>query len=101
MAGIAQMIEPIIIESSRLPCEEEAVEIVERKGLGHPDTICDAVMESVSVALPEAYLKNFYQQDAREQSIRDWPFQILLCQPGHRPAHIDGCAQVIMGNFTF
>ena len=24
------------------------MEIVERKGLGHPDTICDAVMESVA-----------------------------------------------------
>jgi len=48
------MIEPIIIESSRLPCAEEAMEIVERKGLGHPDTICDTVMESVSVALAQA-----------------------------------------------
>ena len=53
------MTEPIIVESSGLPCDEEAVEIVERKGLGHPDTICDAVMESVSVALAQAYLKRF------------------------------------------
>ena len=59
MARIARMIEPIVIESSRLPCEEEAVEIVERKGLGHPDTICDMAMESVSVALAQAYLKRF------------------------------------------
>jgi len=35
------------------------MEIVERKGLGHPDTICDMVMESVSVALAQAYLKRF------------------------------------------
>lgn len=35
------------------------MEIVERKGLGHPDTICDTVMESVSVALAQAYLKRF------------------------------------------
>ena len=48
---------PMIVESSHLPCAEEAIEIVERKGLGHPDTICDAVMESVSVALAQAYLK--------------------------------------------
>lgn len=33
------------------------MEIVERKGLGHPDTICDAVMESVAVELAQAYLK--------------------------------------------
>ncbi|HKT34028.1 MAG TPA: methionine adenosyltransferase [Nitrospira sp.] len=57
MPRAARLIEPIIVESSRLPCAEEAIEIVERKGLGHPDTICDAVMESVSVALAQAYLK--------------------------------------------
>ena len=57
MARIAKILEPIIVQSSRLPYEEEAIEIVERKGLGHPDTICDAVMESVSVALAQAYLK--------------------------------------------
>ena len=37
------------IQHMRAPCAgETAVEIVERKGLGHPDTICDAVMESIS-----------------------------------------------------
>lgn len=51
------MIEPLILESSRIPPAEEATEIVERKGLGHPDTICDAVMESVAVELAQAYLK--------------------------------------------
>ncbi len=33
------------------------VEIVERKGLGHPDTICDLVMEDISQALSRAYLQ--------------------------------------------
>ncbi|MGQ0667011.1 MAG: methionine adenosyltransferase, partial [Nitrospiraceae bacterium] len=50
-------VEPMILESARLPSAEEAMEIVERKGLGHPDTICDAVMESVAVELAQAYLK--------------------------------------------
>jgi len=31
------------------------VEIVERKGVGHPDSICDAVMEDVSRSLSRAY----------------------------------------------
>lgn len=31
------------------------VEIVERKGIGHPDSICDAIMEDVSRALSRAY----------------------------------------------
>jgi S-adenosylmethionine synthetase len=38
---------------------EMDVEIVERKGLGHPDTICDAVMERISQALSRAYLEGF------------------------------------------
>jgi len=38
---------------------EQAVEIVERKGIGHPDTICDSVMESVSLALCRVYLEEF------------------------------------------
>lgn len=40
---------------------EQAVEIVERKGTGHPDSICDAVMESISVALSREYIKTFGQ----------------------------------------
>src|SRR5512146_1882792 len=51
------MIKPMIIESSWMSPAREAVEIVERKGLGHPDTICDAVMEAVAVELAQAYLK--------------------------------------------
>jgi S-adenosylmethionine synthetase len=38
---------------------ETEVEIVERKGLGHPDTICDAVMEQIAVALSRAYREKF------------------------------------------
>jgi len=34
------------------------MEIVERKGVGHPDTICDAVMERVAVELTQTYLKS-------------------------------------------
>ncbi len=35
--------------------EDQAVEIVERKGVGHPDSICDAVAEAISVELCRAY----------------------------------------------
>lgn len=41
-----------------LPAERE-VEIVERKGLGHPDTICDLVAEETSIALSKFYIKEF------------------------------------------
>ena len=36
--------------------EDQVVEIVERKGLGHPDSICDGVAEYVSRALAKAYI---------------------------------------------
>jgi S-adenosylmethionine synthetase len=35
------------------------VEIVERKGVGHPDHICDGVVDAVSVALSQEYLRRF------------------------------------------
>jgi S-adenosylmethionine synthetase len=41
------------------PVEKQAVELVERKGIGHPDTICDSIMEATSVALCREYEKTF------------------------------------------
>ncbi len=38
---------------------EHDVEIVERKGTGHPDFICDSVMEAISIALSDEYMKAF------------------------------------------
>jgi len=37
----------------------QPVEMVERKGLGHPDSICDALAEEVSIALCRFYLERF------------------------------------------
>jgi S-adenosylmethionine synthetase len=36
--------------------EDQEVEIVERKGLGHPDSICDGIAEAVSQALAREYI---------------------------------------------
>lgn len=41
------------------PVSDHEVEIVERKGVGHPDTICDAIMDRVSIALSKEYQKQF------------------------------------------
>ena len=41
------------------PMEERPFEIVERKGLGHPDYIADSIAEAVSKALSRYYLDNF------------------------------------------
>ncbi|GAA0001911.1 hypothetical protein BRDID11002_19120 [Bradyrhizobium diazoefficiens] len=35
------------------------VEVVERKGAGHPDTICDALAETLSRNLCREYLRRF------------------------------------------
>lgn len=42
-----------------VPMQEQMIEIVERKGIGHPDSICDGVMELVSQHLSEEYRKRF------------------------------------------
>jgi len=39
--------------------ERRPVEIVERKGIGHPDTICDALTEELSLSLSRFYLERF------------------------------------------
>lgn len=41
------------------PYFSQPVEIVERKGLGHPDTICDALAEELSRSLCKYYQDNF------------------------------------------
>ncbi|MFW9968427.1 MAG: methionine adenosyltransferase [Candidatus Thorarchaeota archaeon] len=41
------------------PVAQRKVEIVERKGKGHPDTLCDKAAEELSVRLSEYYLETF------------------------------------------
>ncbi len=48
-----------IEELHATPVTEQRVELVERKGVGHPDSICDAIMEAVSVALCREYRATF------------------------------------------
>jgi S-adenosylmethionine synthetase len=49
----------ILEELKQTPVEQQQVELVERKGTGHPDSVCDAIMEQVSVALCREYLATF------------------------------------------
>lgn len=39
------------------PLEQQKLEIVERKGLGHPDCICDHIMDRISVSLSHEYIR--------------------------------------------
>jgi S-adenosylmethionine synthetase len=52
------MMAPVI---SILQSGEPEIEVVERKGIGHPDTICDALAESLSRNLCREYRRRFGQ----------------------------------------
>ncbi|HEY7682529.1 MAG TPA: methionine adenosyltransferase [Gemmatimonadales bacterium] len=49
----------IVVSRVRASPGELPVEMAERKGLGHPDTICDAIAEECSRTLCRYYLKQF------------------------------------------
>jgi S-adenosylmethionine synthetase len=48
-----------IDEFMATPITERKVEVVERKGLGHPDYICDSIMNEVSIRLCKEYMEKF------------------------------------------
>ncbi len=47
----------IVDDLKQTPLEKQRMEIVERKGLGHPDYMCDAIMDQISVSLSKEYLE--------------------------------------------
>jgi S-adenosylmethionine synthetase len=51
--------EPTVTALSQSRVTRLPVEVVECKGLGHPDSICDALAENLSVALSRFYLERF------------------------------------------
>jgi S-adenosylmethionine synthetase len=59
---------------------ERPVEVVERKGRGHPDTICDGIAESVAVRLSRYYLERF------GTILHHNVDKVLLCAGRARPA---------------
>ncbi|MCD6349068.1 MAG: methionine adenosyltransferase [Candidatus Korarchaeota archaeon] len=48
-----------VSKCNKLPMDLQPIEIVERKGKGHPDTITDGIMERVALELNKEYLKRF------------------------------------------
>jgi len=49
----------LVIDAGAASPADAACEVVERKGLGHPDSICDALAEAASAALCHEYLRSF------------------------------------------
>ncbi len=48
-----------IERSEAVPMDQQPFELVERKGIGHPDTICDSIMEAVCIDLCREYNSRF------------------------------------------
>jgi S-adenosylmethionine synthetase len=49
----------MVEQSNAAPMEQQPFELVERKGVGHPDTICDSIMETVCIDLCHHYFERF------------------------------------------
>jgi len=49
----------MVKELRQIALEDQCMEICERKGLGHPDSMCDAIMNQVSIELSKEYIKRF------------------------------------------
>lgn len=71
---------------SDLGIVDDAVEVVERKGLGHPDTICDALAETLSRNLCREYQRRF------EMILHHNVDKALLCGGRSAPALGGGLA---------
>ena len=63
---------------------DRPVEVVERKGRGHPDTICDAIAERVGLRLSRYYLERF------GTILHHNVDKVLLCAGRARPAFAGG-----------
>lgn len=47
----------VVVEAvTQTPMADRRLEVVERKGIGHPDTICDSLVEAISIGLNRLYL---------------------------------------------
>ena len=71
--------ELVIQPFESLPNRQE-IEIVERKGLGHPDTLCDAIAERICVRLCRWYL------DRCATVLHHNVDKVLLCAGASRPS---------------
>jgi len=49
----------VVEELYKTPVEMQKVELVERKGIGHPDSIADGIAEAVSRALSREYIRRY------------------------------------------
>ena len=93
-----------VSRSTRLPIEQEPVELCEHKGVGHPDTLTDGTCEAASRGLSLDYLKRYGQilhhnldkglliagKSAPRFGGGEWiePIRLMICGAATRP-HAD------------
>ena len=53
------MLKTVIEALPQIPVAQQRSELVERKGVGRPDTMCDAMLEQIALALCQAYLASY------------------------------------------
>lgn len=70
----------LVIQSFETLPGRQDIEIVERKGLGHPDTLCDAIAEEICLRLCRWYLDRF------EMVLHHNVDKVLLCAGSSRPS---------------
>lgn len=49
----------LYVKEKSISTDQQPIELVERKGLGHPDTMADGIAESISIAYSKYCLRNF------------------------------------------
>lgn len=57
--GAKKVMVQLFLDAATRSTAQRSYEVVERKGLGHPDTICDAIAEEFSRRLCRAYRERF------------------------------------------
>ncbi len=65
----------------QIPIEKQRIELVERKCLGHPDSLADGIAESISRALSRSYMEecgsvlhhNTDQGEVQDRSTSSYP----------------------------
>ena len=68
------------IQRIEITPDRRDVEVVERKGIGHPDTLCDAIAEAICVRLCQAYVDQF------GMILHHNVDKVLLCAGASRPS---------------
>ena len=78
------------------PVSRRRIELVERKGLGHPDTISDSLVEAISVALNQMYLDVHLAARIGEPVDRPWTGVQVILPAGVKLEDVDTSIRAVV-----